>query len=57
MTALSNQCYGLRVRLPAPSCPRNRQPRWSEAEPLWIVDRGFGAGHGVPRHAAGDPWL
>jgi len=35
MTALGNERYGLRVRPPAQACLRNRQPRWSEAEPLW----------------------
>src|SRR5215467_14745472 len=35
-----------RMGLPAPIRPRNRQTRWSEAEPLWIVDRGFWWGKG-----------
>jgi uridine kinase len=41
MTALGNRRYGLRMP-PAPRCLRNRQPRRSEAEPLWISDSRLG---------------
>jgi hypothetical protein len=38
-TALLSQHYDLSLNQAAPMSRQNRQPRRSEAEPRWIVDR------------------
>jgi hypothetical protein len=52
-TALLSHRYDPSLNQAAPPSRQNCQPRRSEAEPLWIVDRGFvPAEEVVGRHAA-----
>jgi len=55
VTTYPSHAYGVRISQGGPIRPPNRQTRWSEAEPHWIVDRklaaGCGRGEECPRSA------